>query len=327
MRLPISRELLLILGGAAVLALVPLGLSNIYLLTLLFSIFTYAALAVGWNIIGGYTGYLSFGHAAFFGVGGYTTALLFANLGWSPFLTTPLGGVVAALVALVVGYPCLRLRGPYFALVTLILALAVRVVVLNVEWTGGSSGLFLKIPQMDALTNRILFYEAMLAVLLVSVLAAYWALRSKLGIGLITIREDEEVAQTLGINTTRLKMAAFLLSAFLAGMVGGIFSYYRTYVYPNIMFDLNLSVLVVLMALFGGRQNWLGPVVGALVISIVSEFLTLQLGNEAARILFGLLMVVVILYLPDGLLAYVRPRAKSKATGYGFQVTGSEQET
>ena len=99
MRLSISRELTTILGGAAVLALVPLGLNNIYLLTLFFSIFTYAALAVGWNIIGGYTGYLSFGHAAFFGIGGYTTALLFANLGWSPFLTTPLGGVIAALIA------------------------------------------------------------------------------------------------------------------------------------------------------------------------------------------------------------------------------------
>lgn len=310
MRLSISRELLVILGGAALLALVPLGLDNIYLTTLLFTIFTYAALAVGWNIIGGYTGYLSFGHAAFFGIGGYTTALLFQNLGWSPFVMTPFGGVVAAIVAGVVGYPCLRLRGPYFALVTLILALAVRVVVLNVEWTGGSSGLFLKIPEMDALASRVMFYEAMLAVLLLSVLAAYWALRSKLGIGLTTIREDEEVAQTLGINATRLKMAAFLLSAFLAGMVGGIFSYYRTYVHPNVMFDVNLSVLVVLMALFGGRQTWVGPIVGAVVISVVSEFLTLQMGNEAARVLFGLLMVVVILYLPDGLLAYVRPRRK-----------------
>ncbi len=323
MRWPISRELTVILVGAALLAVVPLGLDNIYVLTLLFTIFTYAALAVSWNIIGGYTGYLSFGHAAFFGIGGYATALLFANLGWSPFLTTPLGGLLAAVVALVVGYPCLRLRGPYFALVTLILALAVRIVVLNVEWTGGSSGLFLKIPEMDALANRILFYEAMLAVLLISALAAYWVLRSKLGIGLITIREDEEVAQTLGINATRLKMAAFLLSAFLAGMVGGIFSYYRTYVHPNVMFDLNLSVMVVLMALFGGRQTWLGPVVGAAVISVVSEFLTLQMGNEAARVLFGLLMAVVILYLPDGLLAYVRPRPR-KVTGYGFQVTGRE---
>ncbi len=293
------------------LALVPLGLDNIYLLNLLFTIFTYAALAVGWNIIGGYTGYLSFGHAAVFGIGGYTTALLFASLGWSPFAMTPVAGIIAALVAFVVGYPCLRLRGPYFALVTLILALAVRVVVLNVDWTGGSSGLFLKLPQMAPLASGILFYEAMLAVLLVSVLAAYWALRSKLGIGLTTIREDEEVAQTLGINATRLKMVAFLLGAFLAGMVGGIFSYYRTYVHPNVMFDVNLSVMVVLMALFGGRQTWLGPIVGAVVISVVSEFLTLRLGNEAARVLFGLLMVVVILYLPDGLLAYVRPRKKT----------------
>ena len=205
----------------------------------------------------------------------------------------------------------MRLRGPYFALVTLILALAVRVVVLNLEWTGGSSGLFLKIPEMDPLANRVLFYEAMLAVLLVSVLVAYAALRSKLGIGLIAIREDEQVAQTLGIDATRLKMIAFLLSAFLAGMVGGIFSYYRTYVYPNIMFDVNLSVLVVLMALFGGRQTWLGPILGAVVISLVSEFLTLQMGNEAARVLFGLLMVAVILYLPDGILAYIRPRRQA----------------
>lgn len=309
----LSTELMIILLGAVLLALVPLGLHNIYLLSFIFSVFTYAALAVSWNIIGGYTGYLSFGHAAFFGVGGYTTALLLTNLGWSPFLTTPLGGVLAAIVAVIVGYPCLRLRGPYFALVTLILTLAIRVVVINVPWTGASTGLFLKLPEMDALTNWMVFYEAMLAVLLVTVLAGYWALHSKLGIGLVTIREDEEVAQTLGINVTRLKLVAFLLSAFLAGMVGGIFSYYRTYVQPNTMFDANLSVLVVLMALFGGRQSWIGPIVGALVISVVSEFLTLQLGNEAARILFGVLMVIVILYLPDGLLAYVRPRRKAVA--------------
>lgn len=310
MRGSISRELAIILIGAALLGLVPVGLHNIYLLSFIFSVFTYAALAVSWNIIGGYTGYLSFGHAAFFGVGGYTTALLFSDLGWSPFLTTPLGGVLAAVLALLVGYPCLRLRGPYFALVTLILTLAIRVIVINVPWTGGSGGIFLKLPNTDALTNWMIFYEAMLGVLLVSVLAGYWALRSKLGIGLVTIREDEEVAQTVGIDVTRLKMVAFLISAFLAGMAGGIFSYYRTYVQPSTMFDANLSVLVVLMALFGGRQSWVGPIVGALVISVVSEFLTLQLGNEAARILFGILMVVVILYLPDGLIAYVRPRRK-----------------
>ncbi len=244
MRGSISGELAIIIIGAALLAVVPLGLHNIYLLSFIFSLFTYAALAVSWNIIGGYTGYLSFGHAAFFGVGGYTTALLFSDLGWSPFLTTPLGGLLAAVLALLVGYPCLRLRGPYFALVTLILTLAIRVIVINVPWTGASNGIFLKLPNTDALTNWIIFYEAMLAVLLVTVLAGYWALRSKLGIGLVTIREDEEVAQTLGINVTRLKMAAFLISAFLAGMVGGIFSYYRTYIQPNTMFDANLSVLV-----------------------------------------------------------------------------------
>ena len=288
-----------------VLALVafPLTRPSTYLLGFLFLTFMYVALASSWNILGGFGGYLGFGHVAFFGIGAYTTALLLLHLGWSPFLTAPLAGLVAGVFAAVVGYPCLRLRGPYFSLITMILALAVHTVVLNVSWTNGSNGLFLPFLEVDIFTNRLIFYEAMLVLALLSVLILRRVERSKMGIGLTAIRADEEVAQTLGVDATRLKIQAFALGAFLAGMVGGIYAYYQTYLHPDFVFQTGMSVIIVLMALFGGRLSWKGPMVGASILSVVSEVLTIKIGAETARIVYGTLLIIVIIFLPNGLMA------------------------
>ena len=291
----------------AALAALPLFKPTVYILGFLLILYMYAALASSWNIIGGYAGYLSFGHAAFFGLGAYTTALLLFYLGWSPFLTLPLAGVLPALFAALVGYPSLRLRGPYFSLVTLILALAVHIVILNAPFTKGSSGLFLPFPPVDIFTNHAIFYEAMLGLLVVALLVLRWVEKSKMGIGLAAIREDELAAQTLGVNTTGLKMRAFVLSAFLTGMIGGIYAYYQSYLHPSFVFDTLISINIVLMALFGGRLSWLGPLLGATILSAVNEALTIQVDAFVARVVFGLLLMVVILFLPNGLMSYLKP--------------------
>ena len=187
---------------------------------MLYMVFLYVILAESWNIIGGFAGYLSFGHVAFFGLGAYTTAFLMNKLALSPvatILSSIPGGFAAALVALVIGYPCLRLRGPYFAVVTMCFAFVVQMVVQNIDLFGGVEGLWLAAMKQPIHVIRAIFYELMLALMILVILFVRWMEGSKLGKGLVTIREDEEVAQTLGIHTPRIKILAFVLSAFFPG--------------------------------------------------------------------------------------------------------------
>ena len=299
-----KRELLILTPVVVCLALLPVLKPDIYYLSALFSIFLYAALACGWNIFGGYTGYMNFGHAGFFGVGAYTSALLLLRFGLSPFYTSILGGALAGVLAAVIGYPCLRLRGPYFVLVTFCLGLAARIVVINVEWTGSSTGLWLPFLKVSMFVNRVIFYETMLAVMVLTILTAMWIERSKFGVGLRAIFQDEDSAETQGVNATKLKIAAFIVSAFLAGVAGSIYGYYRSYIHPDFIFDVSISVLVVLMALLGGRQSWVGPAIGASIVVVINEVLTayVGIGAEFSRIIYGLLLVIVIMYLPNGLI-------------------------
>lgn len=298
-----------------VLASVPLWGLAAYPMAVIILVFIYVTLSSSWNIIGGYAGYLSFGHVAFFGIGAYLTGLLLLNYGISPFLTTPLAGIAAAVFAVIVGYPCLRIRGPYFALVTLVLALAMQVVVVNVPYTRGTIGFWL--PQLpdDVLAffaffgdstsaSYGVFFETFLVLMCIAVFVSWRIERSKLGAGLAAMREDEDVAQTVGVNATVLKLQAFAISAFLTGMVGGMYSFYRTYVVPGIMFDTNISVAIVLMALFGGTRTWMGPVLGAGVLTVVSELLAVSIGAETAHIIYGLLLVLVILFMPNGVISF-----------------------
>jgi len=325
-----KRELLVLTPIIGCLALLPVLKPDIYYLSALFGIFLYASLACGWNIFGGYTGYMNFGHAAFFGVGAYTSALLLLRFGLSPFYTLILGGALAGVLAAIIGYPCLRLRGPYFVLVTFCLGLAVRVVVINLEWTGSSTGLWLPFLKVSMFANRTIFYEVMLAIMVMTILAAVWIEKSKFGIGLRAILQDEDSAETQGVNATKLKIAAFIVSGFLAGMAGGIYGYYRSYIHPDFIFDVSISVLVVLMALLGGRQSWVGPVMGASIVVVINEILTayIGIGAEFSRIIYGLLLVIVIMYLPNGLVGLTHQRSAEdlvkidKETGIGGNTNG-----
>jgi branched-chain amino acid transport system permease protein len=299
----------------ALLALFPLLSPPVYFLSMLYMVFLYVILAESWNIIGGYAGYLSFGHVAFFGLGAYTTAFLMNKLALSPVLTilsaVP-GGVVAAAVAFVVGYPCLRLRGPYFAVVTMCFAFVVHMVMQNIDLFGGVEGLWLAAMKQPIEVIRGIFYELMLGLMVLVILFVRWMEGSKLGKGLVTIREDEEVAQTLGIHTPRIKILAFVLSAFFPGVAGGLHAYYLTYISPENVFDVMVSILIVLMTLFGGGGSWLGALIGAVSLSLVNEFLTTFVGAEIARIIYGLLFIVVIIFMPNGIMEYFRRRRRMR---------------
>ncbi len=294
------------------LAAIPALTLDTFTLSFLMLLVMYAALSIGWNVLGGYAGYQSFGHVAFLGIGGYTSVWLLTAYGVEPYLTAPLGAVVAGLVALVVGYPCLRLKGPYFALVTLIVALAVEIAVSNLPGLNATGGIFLSSPLDSTVLSQAFLYELMVVVLAVTILVARLVERSKYGLGLFAIREDEEVASTQGIDTTRLKLGAFVVSAALAGLAGGIYAWFLGYVTPAPLFDVRISILVVLIALLGGTQSWIGPFLGAVLLRVVDQVLVLQFGGQVAQIMYGLLLVAVILYLPQGLYPHLRRLARTR---------------
>lgn len=307
-----------VLGGLLVLLLgiFPVLSPKIYFLSMLYMVFLYVVLAESWNILGGFAGYLSFGHVAFVGIGAYITAFIMQLLHLSPALTicaSVAGGAVSAMVAFVIGYPCLRLRGPYFAVVTLCFAFVVQMLIENLEFFGGVEGLWLPAMERPVLSIRTIFYELMLALMVIVVLVVRKIERSKLGAGLVAIKEDEEVAQSIGIHSPRIKIAAFVLSAFFPGIAGGIHAYYLTYISPVIVFDVMISILIVLMTLFGGGGSWIGALIGAVFISLVNEFLTTFVGAEIARIIYGFLFIGVILFMPNGVMEYLRRWTRGRA--------------
>ena len=254
-----------------------------------------ATLAQSWNIIGGYAGYASFGNSVFYGLGSYGTAI--AMVQWHlPFgVGLALGAVLAVAFAVVLGLPVLRLRGHYFAICTLALAEVMMAIVSNVDIAGRNTGLVLPLLRGDAL-----FYEMAFGLLVLTTLAVLWIARSRFGYGLMSIRENEEAAAVLGVDTTLYKVLAFALSGFFAALAGGIHAYWITFLDPVSAFDIGLNVKMIIMAVFGGPGSILGPVVGAFLLSGISEVLSTEISNLAG-LFFGVVIVIAVVFMPRGL--------------------------
>jgi branched-chain amino acid transport system permease protein len=268
-----------------------------YVLHLVILCLFYVSLASAWNIVGGFIGQISFGHAAFVGIGAYTTALLWLRYDVNPILTIPLAGLMAAAYGWLWGWPCLRLTGPYFAIATIGVGEATRLVMNNLEVTGGSSGLALPTP--DTYSRLPHFYLALvLAVIAVGV--SLWIGRSRFGLGLRAIRDDREVAESLGVPSARYQIYALAISSFLVGMAGSFYAQYFFYVVPEEVFGFDRSVSMILMALIGGLGTLVGPVVGAVLFLLLEQlvlvsFPSLHLGS------FGLLLIGIVIFEPHGL--------------------------
>jgi len=254
-----------------------------------------AVLAQGWNIIGGYTGYASFGNSVFYGLGSYGVAI--AMVQWHlPFAVGMVFGVLLAVVfAVLLGIPVLRLKGHYFAIATLALAQVMTAIVSNVGLAGQNIGLVL-----PPLNNDPLFYELSLGLLTVATLTIWGLTRSRFGFGLIAIRENEEGAVVMGVNTTLYKVLAFALSGIFSALAGGIHAYWITFLDPASAFDISLNVKMIIMAVFGGPGTVLGPIVGAFTLSAVSEFLSSEV-TRIAGLFFGVVIVVAVVLMPRGL--------------------------
>lgn len=306
-----------LIGGAVLLALaaVPALTSSIYLMHVLIVIFMFVVLAVSWNIIGGMAGYVSFGHVTFFALGAYLCAILYRDLGASPFFSAPLGGLLAAMIAFLVGWPTLRLREEYFAIATLGLAFIFEVLSWNLPVTGGGSGIMLTAPNWGIHLTKAVFYLSMWAIM-AATLAASWAIgESKLGYGLASIREDEGAAEVMGVHTGRLKMAAFALSAFFPGVAGGLFAYYVAYIEPGTVFDHSISINVIIMSILGGIGTTLGPALGAVILTVLSELMNIVVVSEAKLVVYGMILVAAVLFLPQGILGRLRRGPGSAGKG------------
>ena len=283
-----------VLGVA--LALVPVvAPHNITVLNLGFFTFLYVAQGLAWNILGGFAGYVSFGYAAFFGLGAYTTALLWLH-GWAPVLTFPLAGLCAAAFSLVVGVPTLRLAGPYFSIATIGVGEAMRILMLNIGITGGASGLNLP----TVVPSKAWFYLAALVMAAVAYASATWVRDSRFGLGLAALRMDLDAAETLGVRTALFKNVAHVISAFLVGVCGGLFATYFQYLHPDTVFSFTESISLVLIALIGGIGTIWGPILGAAVFYAVQDYLQTSYPNFHLLV-YGVLLIVILLFEPRGL--------------------------
>jgi len=269
----------------------------------------WAGLALSWNVIGGYAGYISFGQVAFFGIGSYTTAILMQpEHGWNFFLTLPVGAALAVLLAVVVGWPALRLRGAYFAIATWALAEAMLQVANAVGFTGGSSGL-----SITAVATDTFFYYMMLGTAVVAYAVCYLLLeRGRFGYKVKAVRDNENAARSVGIDTTRVKLQAFALSAVIPAVFGGINAYWITFINPQSVLAGVITDQMVVMALVGGLGHIWGSAIGATVLYVLNQEFVNYFGDSTAYIaMVGIVVALVVLFLPDGVVGLL-PRARRR---------------
>jgi ABC-type branched-subunit amino acid transport system ATPase component/ABC-type branched-subunit amino acid transport system permease subunit len=297
----------LVAAGVALLAVFPLVSDSLYYQNLLILTFLLAIGASGWNIMGGYAGYISLGNSAFIGLGAYTTGILAAKEGLSPFLGCLVGGLTCAVAAALLSLVTRRTRGMYFVIVTFAaLQLLGTVATTWTSLTGGSKGLALPLPTWSLAYQNWPFYYSLLALLVLTVAVSALVRSSKLGLGLFAIQDDEDKATGLGVRTAVYKMIAFVLGGTFVGVAGGIYAYDVTFLNTSAVFDIVTSVLIVLAALLGGRGTVWGPVLGAFIIEPLANATTTNLGGADAGairlLLFGGLLGAVVLFLPRGVL-------------------------
>src|SRR6266704_339381 len=310
----------IITAGVLVLALAPLGFTeNTYIQTVLILTLLLVVSSSGWNIISGFAGYVSLGQSAFIGVGAYTVGILSKHTDVSPFVLAPLGGLAAAALAAILGLVAMRARGNAFVIITIAFLFLMQTLALNLQSiTGGSAGITLPLPTWSTDIGELPFYYAMLVLAVLSVALAAWIRRSKLGAGLLAIREDEGKAAAIGIRTPAYKLIGFVVSAVLIGIAGGIDGYFLTFVDPRGMFDILVSVQIVLAGLLGGRGTVWGPVLGAFLLEPVNEATNAWFGGSQLHlVIFGALLAAAVLFLPAGIVPTVTERLERRRAAAG----------
>ncbi|MHB1652250.1 MAG: branched-chain amino acid ABC transporter permease [Desulfitobacteriaceae bacterium] len=295
----------LILATALVLPLV----SNDYIVQVGTEIAMYSALAASWNLIGGITGYPSFGNVAFFGLGAILAGAFSVHWHWPYWQAGIVAVLGSGLFGLLLGLPLLRLKGHYFSIATLALAQATLAVVTNVDFLGGGQG-----TSLPLIGSPSIFYYTMLGVAALSALCTYLIIHSQFGNTLLAIKSDELAAQSIGINTVLAKSSAFALSALLGSMVGVVYAIWQSYIDPPTVFDPGITVLMLVMTMIGGAGTVAGPIIGAIIISLLTQ-LAITFSQNASSLILGLGIIIVVLFLPQGILGAQRSGKGGKRRG------------
>jgi branched-chain amino acid transport system permease protein len=291
----------------------PLVLRSPTYLHILILLFLYAYLTTSWNLVGGFAGVLPLGHAAFFGIGAYTSTVLYLQYNVSPWFGMILGGVIASIAGVIIGLPTFKMRGAYFALATIAFGEGIRVMVENIDYLGpfnlnGPRGL--QIPPLNIGLANLLFtskepYYYIILIMLIGVLALTWSIsRSKLGYYLNAGGEEPEAAMALGVNVARCKLIAMAMSAFLTALAGVFYAQFTLFIHPKSVISLDLSFEIAFIALIGGRGSIAGPVLGALLLRPVSDFSRIYFGDTLPGlhlVIFGTVLILVMLFQPRGL--------------------------
>jgi branched-chain amino acid transport system permease protein len=284
-------------------------------------IFLYGALATAWNILAGYCGQISLGHAVYFGIGAYTSTLLVREAALTPWLGMLAGAGLAVLVSQLIGYPCFRLRGHYFAIATIGFGEIVQTSILNWDLVGAARGLFVPIKRPDSLLNfqfhqsKIVYYYIALGLLVLAVVVTRWIERSRRGYYFRAIKEDQDAAASLGVRVAREKQAAMAVSAALTALGGTFWAQYVLFIDPESVFPLSLSILICLVAVLGGVGTLWGPMLGAAVLVPLSEGTRVFLGGTGKALdllIYGALIMVIAVFQPAGLIGLVRQLASKR---------------
>jgi len=303
----VTKKNLLALLPVALVLLIPVATQSPYLLHMFILSLLWITLGQSWNLLGGYTGQISYGHAAFFGVGAYATAIMVKSgqppaTAWWGLL---LGGLAAAVIGALIGWICFRLRGSYFALSVLALSEVLRLVAVNWrQLTNGAEGI-LFIP---AFTSKTYYYYIAFALAAINYGVIRWVMRSKPGYYFLAIREDQDCAESLGIDTTRYKLYSLLISSFFTGAAGAFYMNYMGFIDPGIVFSIpDISIMMILVTMLGGAATKWGPAVGAVIFILVSEIFRVWVGS-GHLLFFGVLIVAIIIYFPSGIVGAIMER-------------------
>jgi branched-chain amino acid transport system permease protein len=319
MRAPVFW-LVIVAVGLAFLAVTRTFLVNEYFYFAGYVVLEYIVLSTAWNILGGYTGYTNFGTAAFFALGAYSAVvmhklptLLHGSFGWTiPQIPLPamivVGGIVSGIVGLGMGYLTLRLRGVFFAIATLALAIVAQTLIVNWDFVGGSRGIYIIRPALAPISGNYIQYlfSLMTALAVLAVGIARSIERSRLGLGFAAIRDDEQAAEASGVPTLRLKLVATTISGALMGMAGAPLPYYVTYLDPASSFNLAYAVNSVAMPVIGGMTSWVGPIVGAILLGTIQQVATVTISSALNLLIVGVLLILFVIIAPNGIVGLVQ---------------------
>jgi branched-chain amino acid transport system permease protein len=300
--------LLISIAAAAVVFFGARAVNNDYVFFAGYTVLQFIVLATAWNILGGYTGYVNFGSAAFFALGAYSTVFFHKTYQLPIPILIVIGGIVSGIVGFGMGYLTLRLRGAFFAIATLALAVVLQTLVVNWDYVGGSRGAYIIRPNEIWLIGPYIQYLflLMLALVVISLTIARGIERSQLGYGFATIRDDELAAEASGVPTLRLKLVATTLSGGLMGMAGAPFPYYIGYLQPSSAFGLEYAVNSIAMPMIGGTTSWVGPLIGAILLGTLQQVATVTISSAVNLLIVGLLLVGFVIVAPNGIVGLVQ---------------------